>query len=849
MLHANHSISTVPGVSLNANARRTPHSGRTSATHSASQSRSASVQSSPKVPRGRRLPPEETMPKTPENPSNDQLTHPQIITTSAPNPLLHHPQPHQQQAPSIPPQGSQQTYVHSTQYHSQVALQSHIPHPAHAQSPPTFHPSAPIFYPQSQNATGSGTSTPPQLPLLSTYSPHAGLPGPYSGYSGYSPYGGEYPSAGPSLGPGYVPWGAHGHVSGHQSPVYPPPHLHGQVYGHVVPGQYLPPMSANGLHVPVPQHQQTVMGGSSATVPPTISVPVATEESPVPSSPISNSGVRVPQLASTSSGGGPKMVFGSIGAPGGSALPSPGLSPAPIMSSGRRNETGRHENGAVEHASPGEDSKTFVQSIAIGVDAAEAVPARLKSRTRDGKDKDVGKEGDVENEPSTSSPVTGADRAGLPHGFQKEVMKWKFGTASSTPPPPSGAGVNGSGVPLPPSSLGSQEFVPHHQLPPSVTMPNMHVGANVELSSQGTDGFAMDPRGSVSFVMPPRLSVSGAGSASGSATGSPLMPQHIPGHVSASGSGAASPLGSVISSSSNQNAATLPASVDPDLEVKDYGFGFGDASGSGYMPIQAKERQKEWEREREMRWHQQQQDVTIVTTGMEGAPEPGKEGEPSSPVVRDQLPAHGGRGRRGGGLGGLNSIGRGGYANGNGVDRGGFGGGGRRGRGLNGYPRGYGGRGGGGYNVNRGGAPVPQQRPPPFVVTPPPHFQALPMDGSSGMASPGGYYPGPPPPPHARQQYMTSGYEPYPPQHALPPPMSPHAPGLMGQHPGPPNIPPHPPHLNPPVPVPLSTISFPLDPTRYYLLGQLEYYLSPQNMAQDFFLRQQVRLVHMPRGC
>lgn len=52
---------------------------------------------------------------------------------------------------------------------------------------------------------------------------------------------------------------------------------------------------------------------------------------------------------------------------------------------------------------------------------------------------------------------------------------------------------------------------------------------------------------------------------------------------------------------------------------------------------------------------------------------------------------------------------------------------------------------------------------------------------------------------------------------------------------------PHVTHVSPPVPVPLSPISFPLDPTRYYLLGQLEYYLSPQNMAQDFFLRQQVR--------
>ena len=42
------------------------------------------------------------------------------------------------------------------------------------------------------------------------------------------------------------------------------------------------------------------------------------------------------------------------------------------------------------------------------------------------------------------------------------------------------------------------------------------------------------------------------------------------------------------------------------------------------------------------------------------------------------------------------------------------------------------------------------------------------------------------------------------------------------------------------VPAPPSTPSFPLDTTRYYLLGQLEYYLSPQNMAQDLYLRKQV---------
>lgn len=43
-----------------------------------------------------------------------------------------------------------------------------------------------------------------------------------------------------------------------------------------------------------------------------------------------------------------------------------------------------------------------------------------------------------------------------------------------------------------------------------------------------------------------------------------------------------------------------------------------------------------------------------------------------------------------------------------------------------------------------------------------------------------------------------------------------------------------------PIPLPQSALSFPLDPTQPCLLNQLEYYLSPQNMAQDFFLRQRM---------
>ena len=85
---------------------------------------------------------------------------------------------------------------------------------------------------------------------------------------------------------------------------------------------------------------------------------------------------------------------------------------------------------------------------------------------------------------------------------------------------------------------------------------------------------------------------------------------------------------------------------------------------------------------------------------------------------------------------------------------------------------------------------------------------------------PGIYYAAPPIPPTG---YMPPGYDvygPYPGGYALPPvtPVTPTA----------------------PVPTPITKLSFPLDPTRYYLLGQLEYYLSEDNMAQDFYLRKHV---------
>jgi la-related protein 1 len=94
------------------------------------------------------------------------------------------------------------------------------------------------------------------------------------------------------------------------------------------------------------------------------------------------------------------------------------------------------------------------------------------------------------------------------------------------------------------------------------------------------------------------------------------------------------------------------------------------------------------------------------------------------------------------------------------------------------------------------------------------------------------FLPPPPPlPPHLLHPPPISG----PPSAVSPTASVGHVPSTPGAGPA-----------EPPVPMPMTAIRFPLDPTRYYLLGQLEYYLSPQNMAMDFFLRQQVSKLTFP---
>ncbi|KAH8097043.1 hypothetical protein BXZ70DRAFT_1009366 [Cristinia sonorae] len=138
-------------------------------------------------------------------------------------------------------------------------------------------------------------------------------------------------------------------------------------------------------------------------------------------------------------------------------------------------------------------------------------------------------------------------------------------------------------------------------------------------------------------------------------------------------------------------------------------------------------------------------------------------------------------------------------------ERGGYSG--RRARGANG---GFSGRGYGGRNA-RGGYQGQSPRPP-FSISQQP--VGVPPDAN--------FYT---PPPQGTTYFHPLGYEyaPYP-YVPVPPPM---APSTSSQS-------------SIPVPTPQTSLSFPLDPTRYYLLGQLEYYLSAQNLAQDFYLRQRM---------
>lgn len=245
-----------------------------------------------------------------------------------------------------------------------------------------------------------------------------------------------------------------------------------------------------------------------------------------------------------------------------------------------------------------------------------------------------------------------------------------------------------------------------------------------------------------------------------------------------------------------QNGSSLVKSEDGSAtsdvwEVKDYGYGFGDVSGTDNATDiirrakEARERQRqlEWQREQAQIQLQKEQELQLDIQEIHTKhtwQEAHEERE-----VWNQVKEFGrGRPRRGSWAGSYGPHERGAY-------------GGRRARGFGGR---YQGRhpGRGGYHQH--------QRSSISSLTPPPQFNPLPLPGADYM---NGYVQIP--------SYTPPDYELY--------------------HPFPVAIP-----VNgvPLIPLLQSALPFPLDTTRSSLLGQLEYYLSSQNMAQDFYLRQRM---------
>ena len=214
--------------------------------------------------------------------------------------------------------------------------------------------------------------------------------------------------------------------------------------------------------------------------------------------------------------------------------------------------------------------------------------------------------------------------------------------------------------------------------------------------------------------------------------------------------------------------------------VKDYGYGFGDHSTNVPDGTRLEMREREKERTRTT-IRDQHRDRDWLP-----ARQPGRRHENGNEEGRDSWEQEGHidaprhmRSRRG------SVHGYGGH------DRGGFPG--RRGRGFGG--RFYGGRGRGGFfhHQRAGSYPfVPPQVPPPpspFEVLPP----AIDVNG------------------YGQPTYAPPELEPY---EAIPP--------------------------TPQAQVPFTSATFSVEAMQNYLLRQLEYWLSPQNMAQDLFLRKRV---------
>ncbi|KAF5318791.1 hypothetical protein D9619_010848 [Psilocybe cf. subviscida] len=744
-------------------------SGRTSASHSRTQSRAASSSSSPRSGgrnAGKKLPihsdasqPSElaSIPSTSTIPLNSSASNQNPSVSS-----LHHPPTH--------------------------------PHPeSHPVPPGQYQASAPIFYPRRQHSpsTHSRHLSSPSVSLAnlvtsissSTNTSISSNTYPHPSISS-APYGYAAPAGPLDFNPssginGTIPYAHQASIWNGENPIFQASH-------------------------PVPNHEELVSlvmrqrpgdAGAEAGVAEMATAngsTLPTTNSNIADAVTGPSGVTV---------GRETMTFGSITLGEAKSSNTP-----PTASSG--DEASGKTNGSVSDSKPNSPTEKTANGKEDTTPKARSkgkksrvppltTPASSSVSHEQGAGNAIASGSSLQDSKEDVQPLSAANGQQPSSAVSPQVeVKYKFGTASNTPPVqvetslPSEEAPQASALQVP--NQGDGAIQPSITMPAAMSRLTVDDAAREVALSHRTASFPLDPRGSVSFGH------------------LPYAPhphhQHPHGHIPAASAPMEPPMGLGLEHGSPAASTARPAVLDPDLTVKDYGFGFGNPRLQRELGV---------ERQREISaWMETHNRHHVSPGGDEGA----EQGWGPGQSVREargsgELPYVNGRGRRGG-FGGPG-------ASGSGARGGGFGGPGyqsgpgRRGRGVNGFTRGYGrGRGGASSNPQR----AAERGPPPFTVTPPPHLQPLgpPSEYYDPRALPGGFQPIP----------RLNGFDPYAPRLIPPVPLSlPNPPLTLA---------------SPPVPVPVSPISFPLDPTRYYLLGQLEYYLSPQNLESDFFLRRRM---------
>lgn len=534
-------------------------------------------------------------------------------------------------------------------------------------------------------------------------------------------------------------------------PTYPQAHPHQQVAppGHVLQDDGDPPREGESTSQP--------------TLPP----PTMISRPPPPQESDAVAGYRAmgPVLDNTGSrleeapGGRRDVIFGSIGVPGRSEIPSP----PPLLPSVSPLQ--------LEGSSGSEKSDRVGMVFSIGVAPGEAGPSHVRSRTR--------------SQPRLSRAENTTDGKGPePHaGTEVKVIdltdpeiKWEFGTANRS------QDEFTQGDESRPGLLESQSRPLAPAAPPKPTLDVSSLLFGGPLQGSSLPAVAAEP--SLAELQPPYPHAHHP-----IPYVLPQQPIHVPPR---------SPVQEELQAQVGPGPypvhhppppQSMPGTNTDGFEVKDFGYGFGRTGGTGHGVASPRDerfpREREWERSRE--------------------------------TDREHYPW---RPRRGS-YSGHNE--RGGYA-------------GRRARGGNGYGRGSGRGRWGTFRQQHQQHQRQQQQPqqqhqqqqaPPFTVTPPAQaFQPLQPSTPPPRAPPDvAQYIGT----TVQQQPYVPGFEAYqapvPLSYATQNAQNAGVPGGAQGH---------------PLPRPLSHLTLPLDATRYYLLGQLEYYLSAQNLVSDIFLRKRM---------